>query len=375
MYPETPSEGDVLPEELPFAPPVFDVTSDDYSVSDGDSQVSENIQPSCQSQAFLQAEGVTPSETPVTTGTTQRGRVCTMSQRIAESITQSMRHVACQSTMGETDENLFHDAHLDLQEHMRNPIAFHTKMMGDIMYLQQALRQPDAKEFVQAVVKEVNGHVDSNNWTLKKQNEVPDDAQIVPSVWSMGRKLDLTSNKVKSHKARLNLHGGKQVYGMNYFKIYAPVVTWFAIRLMIIFGIIFGWALCQVDSVMAYPQAPIEMDIYMELPQGILTAQGNSKDHVLKLEKNIYEQKQAGCIWNSFLMDKLMSIGFTPSLIDDCIFLWDDIIFMVYVDDGIFLGNDDSKFQDAIRNIQDAGLNIEDQGHPADYVGINIKKA
>jgi hypothetical protein len=45
-------------------------------------------------------------------------------------------------------------------------------------------------------------------------------------------------NKVKSHKARLNLHGGKQVYGMNYFETYTPVVTWFAIRLMIIFGII-----------------------------------------------------------------------------------------------------------------------------------------
>jgi hypothetical protein len=52
--------------------------------------------------------------------------------------------------------------------------------------------------------------------------------------------------------------------------------------------------------------------------------------------------------------------GFTPS---------------VYVDNGIFLGNDGSKLQDTIRNIQDAGLNIEDQGHPADYVGVNIKKA
>ncbi len=124
--------------------------------------------------------------------------------------------------------------------------------MGDIMYLQQALRQPDAKEFMQTVVKEVNGHVDSNNWTLKKWNEVPDDAQNVPSVWAMWRKRELTSNQIKSHKARLNLHGGKQVYGMNYFETCAPVVTWFAIRLMIIFGIIFGWALRQVDFVMAY---------------------------------------------------------------------------------------------------------------------------
>jgi hypothetical protein len=116
------------------------------------------------------------------------------------------------------------------------------------------------------------------------------------------------------------------------------------------------------------------MDIYIELPQGIQTAYGNSKDHVLKLEKNIYGQKQASCVWNSFLVDKLMSLGFTPSLIDDCVFFHDDIIFMVYVDDGIFLGNDDSKLQAAIQEIQELGLNIEDQGHPADYVGVNIKK-
>ncbi len=156
-------------------------------------------------------------------------------------------------------------------------------------------------------------------------------------------KRDLTMNKIKSHKARLNLHGGKKIYGMNYFKTYAPVVTWFAIRLMIIFGIIFCWALCQVDFVMAYPQAPIKMDIYMELPQGIQTTHGNSKDHVLKLEKNIYGQKQAGRVWNSFLVDKLLSIGITTFLIDDCVFFCNDIIFMVYVYDGIFLGNDDSK--------------------------------
>jgi hypothetical protein len=88
----------------------------------------------------------------------------------------------------------------------------------------------------------------------------------------------------------LNLHGGKQVYGLNYFETYAPVVTWFAIRLMIIFSIIFCWAVQQVDFVMAYPQALIKMD-YMILPQGIQTTHGNSKDHVLKLGKNINSQK------------------------------------------------------------------------------------
>ncbi len=224
--------------------------------------------------------------------------------------------MALQSLMGETDEDLFHDAHLKLQERMRNPIAFHAKMMCDIIYYHQALKQPDASQFVDTIIKEINGHVDNKHWRLAKQDTILEDVQIVPSVWSLQHKRDLTTNKITKHKARLNLHGGKQVYGMNYYKTYAPVVTWFAIRLMIVFGILFQWSLQQVDFIMAYPQAPIKMDIYMELPQGIQTATGNSKDHVLQLLKNIYGQKQAGRVWNEYLVDKLDSISFKPSLID-----------------------------------------------------------
>jgi hypothetical protein len=95
---------------------------------------------------------------------------------------------------------------------------------------------------------------------------------------------------------------------MNYFKTYAPVVTWFAIRLMIAFGIIFSWVLRQVDFGIAYPQATVELNIYMELPQFIKSTTGNSKDHILKLLRNLYSQKQAGRVLNSFLVDKLTSL-------------------------------------------------------------------
>jgi hypothetical protein len=76
-----------------------------------------------------------------------------------------MHYMASQATTNETDEDIFHDSYLQLQEHMRNPIAFHAEMTGNIMYLQQVLRQPDAKEFIHAVIKEVNRHVDCTNWT------------------------------------------------------------------------------------------------------------------------------------------------------------------------------------------------------------------
>ncbi len=61
-----------------------------------------------------------------------------------------------------------------------------------------------------------------------------------------------------------------------------------SIRLLIVIGIIFGWALHQVGFVMAYPQAPIECKMYMELPQGIQVSEGDSKNYVLQLLKKIY---------------------------------------------------------------------------------------
>jgi hypothetical protein len=125
---------------------------------------------------------------------------------------------------------------------------------------------------------------------------------------------------------------------------------------------------------MVYPQAPIEMDMYMELPTGIHTKHGNSKDHVLKLLANIYGQKQAGRVWNSYLITKLREINFKQSLIDNCVFYLDNVIFIVYVDDGIFLGPSDQQLHDIINELRILKLSIEDQGHPAYYVGVSIKK-
>ena len=67
-----------------------------------------------------------------------------MSHRMADSVSQrdffgarNMHYMAHKSTVGENkyESDVFHDAHLELQERMRNPIAFHAEMMGDIMSL------------------------------------------------------------------------------------------------------------------------------------------------------------------------------------------------------------------------------------------------
>jgi hypothetical protein len=248
---------------------------------------------------------------------------------------------------------------------MRDPVALHAEMMGDIMYYHQAIQQDDASEFVKAIEKEVEAHVKENHRELVKRIDVPPDTDVLQAIWSM---------RHKQNKARLNIHGGKQVYGMNYFETYAPVVSLYAVRFLICLGMLLDWNMHQVDFVLAYPQAPIEHDMYMEPPPGIETKHGHSKDYVLKLLANLYGQKQAGRVWNQYLVNHLLQIGFKQSLIDECVFYRGNIIFVVYLDDGIFFGSDDDTITQIITQMQNLGMNIEDQGHPADYVGVNIKK-
>jgi hypothetical protein len=192
----------------------------------------------------LQDSAVLPSVS-IGAGASSRGRVHKMSKAMAESVSQQevygrdkMHYMA--SVMCEHDYKRLRNSHLNLQECMRHPITFLAEMMVGIMYLHQALHQPDAREFVEeAVIKENNCHIDNNHWKLIPCTEVPEDTEVAPSVWAMQRKQDLMTGRVTKHKARLNLHGGKQEFGTNYYDTYAPVVTWFAIRLLIVFGILF----------------------------------------------------------------------------------------------------------------------------------------
>eukprot|EP00957_Ditylum_brightwellii_P103940 7919757-Ditylum_brightwellii.AAC.1 len=125
--------------------------------------------------------------------------------------------------------------------------------------------------------------------------------------------------------------------------MYAPVVTWFAVHLLLVLSLLYKWKTRQVDFIAVYPQAPIEYDIWMQLTSGIKTKVGNSNTHLLKLGENLYRQKQAGQVWNQYLTQKLLAIGFKESKVDECVFYRDTIIFICYVNDGIFVGPSSNK--------------------------------
>eukprot|EP00957_Ditylum_brightwellii_P209041 15359992-Ditylum_brightwellii.AAC.1 len=123
---------------------------------------------------------------------------------------------------------------------------------------------------------------------------------------------------------------------------------------------------------MAYTQANPEFDMYMKLPKGIEVT--NSREpHVLKLLKNLYGSRQAGKVWADFLKKGLKEIGFQPSAVDECLWYRDGVIFMFYVDDGIFVGPIQADINQAIADLRGRSFEIEEKGTITDYLGINFE--
>ena len=73
---------------------------------------------------------------------------------------------------------------------------------------------------------------------------------------------------IKKYKSRLNADESRQQQGIDYSMSYAPVCHWASICLCFILSVILSLKSIQIDFVQAFPQAPIEDEVYIELPDG-----------------------------------------------------------------------------------------------------------
>jgi len=171
----------------------------------------------------------------------------------------------------------------------------------DILTLREAMSADDSDEFRKSMIQEFNDHCDRTHWVFVLRSSLPHGTKVLPSVWAMRRKRRIATGQVYKWKARLNIHGGMQVKGIHYWDTYSPMVRWSSIRLALALSILHGWHMAQMDFVLAYPQADIEVPLYMKMPRGF-TCKGYEADEVvLELQKNLYGQKQAGRIWYKHL--------------------------------------------------------------------------
>ena len=225
-----------------------------------------------------------------------------------------------------------------IQKALEDPIAFAASSNPDIPYWDQAMKASDRDKFLEAVDIELDGHERMGNYKSVPLSDLPKGTKLIDMVWSMRRKRRINTQEVYKWKARLNVHGGQQEHGVHYWDTYALVLTWQTVCLFLILPLLRGWQSRQLDFVMAYPQAPAEMPLYMRLPQGYKCSGMSRKTHALTLIRNVYGQKQAIRVWNQYMDKGMRDIGFTPGAFDPCLYYRGSVLFLIYIDDCIVFG-------------------------------------
>lgn len=247
--------------------------------------------------------------------------------------------------------------------------AFVADFANDILFLSQALKQEDANEWFTAMKKEIRQLENHKTWSLVSYDKIPANATILDSIWALKRNRKPDSSLLK-YKARLCVRGDQQVHGMSFWDVYAPVVAWALVRVLLILSIIFKYRTQHVDFVNAFAQSKLEETIYLRPPSGFGSS---TKGKLLKLHKSLYGLRQAAKEWYKNISNALKRLGFKVSSTDACLFLKENIAVVIYVDDMLLFTND-LKLADELISSLSTDFPLTNEGSAASYLGISITK-
>ena len=149
-----------------------------------------------------------------------------------------------------------------------------------------------------------------------------------------------------------------------------PVVNWINIRLLLALAIIHGLETKSIYIVLAFLQADLDTDVYMELPFSFEF--GPKGKYALKLKKNLYGLKSAAASWFLKISSGHESENFVKSELDQCMFIRHDCIFLVYVDDVIAVAKDKSVLDKLVANLKEKQFDLTDDGTIDKYLGVDI---
>jgi hypothetical protein len=192
---------------------------------------------------------------------------------------------------------------------------------NDSLTQSNMLRAPDTADFIAAQIPEIQGLHQQGVFSYHPIAELPPGARLLNAIWSYRRKHSPTGALLK-HKSCLCTDGSQQRPGIDFTATYAPVVQWSTVCLVLALANMKKLSSCQVDFAQAFMQSPIDMDVFMKIPQGWFVANDSlhqhsdpsyrDQSHFIRLVKTLYGTKQAARQWFKHLQQGLLGMGFNP---------------------------------------------------------------
>ena len=222
-----------------------------------------------------------------------------------------------------------------------------------------------------AMDQEIESIEKNDTWYL---TDLPSEAKKIGVKWIFKTKYN-EAGKIEKHKARLVAKGYSQQYGVDYKEVFAPVARWDTIRTILALAACKGWIVYQLDVKSAFLHGELVEEVYVEQPLGY---QKEDKNKVYKLKKALYGLRQAPRAWYSKI-----EAYFNQELFDKCphehtLFVKQNkegkiLIVSLYVDDLIYIGNDETMFE-KFRDSMKSQFSMTDLGKMRFFLGVEIKQ-
>lgn len=200
--------------------------------------------------------------------------------------------------------------------------------LGDLPPVPQTLREAMsnltyAPYWVAAMRREVN--VLSDLGTYEETIRIPG-RKLIKGRWVFMYRSD-EENNVTEFKARWVAQGFTQTPGIDYKEVYAPVARTQGIKLLICMMVLGQYHMRQMDVKAAYLNAPMDDDVYVELPHGFQKRNSKGQEIVARLLKALYGLHQSGRLWYIDYRNTKIKLGWNRCNADPCIFwIYDPIL-------------------------------------------------
>lgn len=179
------------------------------------------------------------------------------------------------------------------------------------------------------------------------------------------------SGELERAKCRIVGRGDRQRPGRDYRESWAEMPAAATTRCLLATAAARGWHVHHLDIRTAYLYAPMDMEVYIVIPDGFEDA---GEDALLL--KAMYGTKQAGRLWGSFLHETLTKEGAVQSTGDRCVYTFhvneEPIHVEVHVDDLLVCGSDIN----AVNHVKAAvaeHFKVRDLGEVKSYLGMEVK--
>jgi hypothetical protein len=237
----------------------------------------------------------------------------------------------------------------------------------------------------QSLDDELENFLKRDAWEFISRKELPDNRKTLHCRWIFKMKTN------GSKKSRSVIRGYEQIPGVDYVESFSPLATNTTIKVTVAMtmeqmALHDDWVIEMVDVEAAFLNAPVDTDVYIELPEGLKEhhlkkyqplIKFDIRETIIKLKRAQYGLVQSPRLWMYTFAKILTKLGLVQCKTDPCLFTLHDesdnlmAIVVVYCDDSIITGF--RTVVDRLKKGISGAVTISDLGKLVRHLGVDYE--